>query len=246
MEKMTFADRLNLAMKERGFTQASLAEAVGMSQPSVWKLASGKSKSSRKAVQISNVLGVRPEWLTTGQEPMRDEANLDVLLNTRNTRADMVPTHLKIGVWEDINNQDMDEFVEIPLINVHFSAGPGTCEIIEDESFTLIFRSYSLHKMGVSAINARLVRISGNSMYPSLNDGDIVGINMADTAIKDGKTYAICHDDMLRIKMLTTHPGKIIIRSVNRDEYPDEIMDRQIFLESVKIIGKVFWSAHMW
>ncbi|WP_416041910.1 helix-turn-helix domain-containing protein [Edwardsiella ictaluri] len=73
MNENTFADRLSLAMAEAKMTQASLAEAVGMAQPSVWKLTSGKAKSSRKVVEIAAVLGVQPEWLSAGRGPMRKD-----------------------------------------------------------------------------------------------------------------------------------------------------------------------------
>ncbi|WP_129543392.1 helix-turn-helix domain-containing protein [Serratia sp. 1D1416] len=68
---MSFSERLNYAMKMAGHTQGSLAKAVGMAQSSVWKLVSGQANSSRKTVEIANVLGIRPEWLTTGKGEMR-------------------------------------------------------------------------------------------------------------------------------------------------------------------------------
>ncbi|HEN3293442.1 TPA: XRE family transcriptional regulator [Yersinia enterocolitica] len=69
---MTFAERLNLAMAEGGFTQGSLAKAVGMAQSSVWKLTAGTARGSRKVVDIARVLNVNPEWLSSGDGPMRD------------------------------------------------------------------------------------------------------------------------------------------------------------------------------
>lgn len=67
----TLSERIKLAMDEGGFTQASLAEAAGLSQPSVWKITSGKSKSSTKIVELARALKVRPEWLATGRGEMK-------------------------------------------------------------------------------------------------------------------------------------------------------------------------------
>ena len=50
---MTFSERLEMAMKESGHTQGSLAKAVGMAQSSVWKLVSGGAQGSRKLVDIA-------------------------------------------------------------------------------------------------------------------------------------------------------------------------------------------------
>lgn|GEM_PF-470990 len=71
MNKTTLAQRLKTAMEEGGFTQASLAQAAGISQPSVWKIASGRSQSSVKLFEIAKALGVRPEWLAEGTGEMK-------------------------------------------------------------------------------------------------------------------------------------------------------------------------------
>jgi SOS-response transcriptional repressor LexA len=74
---MTFTERLNRAMHEGGFSQGSLAKAVGMAQSSVWKLTSGTATRTTRLVDIARVLGVRPEWLSDGKEPMREEENTE-------------------------------------------------------------------------------------------------------------------------------------------------------------------------
>lgn len=71
MNKTTLAQRLKMAMDEGGFTQASLAQAAGISQPSVWKIASGRTQESVKLIDIAKALGVRPEWLADGTGDMK-------------------------------------------------------------------------------------------------------------------------------------------------------------------------------
>ncbi|MCK9781190.1 helix-turn-helix domain-containing protein, partial [Proteus columbae] len=49
--KTTIAERLKLAMKTRGnMTQAALAEASGVAQPTIWRLVNGNAKGSSKLV----------------------------------------------------------------------------------------------------------------------------------------------------------------------------------------------------
>lgn len=62
-------DRLKRARKAAGFTQAKIADMVGMSQPSYQQLESGKSTGSVFLTQIAHVLGVDALWLQTGNEP---------------------------------------------------------------------------------------------------------------------------------------------------------------------------------
>ncbi|WP_105651968.1 helix-turn-helix domain-containing protein [Cronobacter dublinensis] len=71
--KTTLSQRLEIAMTAGGFSQASLAEAAGVSQPTVWKIVSGRTQSSTKIVDLAKALGVRPEWLAHGVGSMKSE-----------------------------------------------------------------------------------------------------------------------------------------------------------------------------
>lgn len=71
MEKETIAERLSKAMQLSGHNQASLAEAAGITQPSVWKILNGSIKKPRNILELSLALGVRAEWLSKGELPMR-------------------------------------------------------------------------------------------------------------------------------------------------------------------------------
>lgn len=188
-------------------------------------------------VELANALKVRPEWLSSGVGDMRYPEGPEP--------SNIRESSLKATIWEDMN-RDSEEFVEIPLLNVSLSAGNGSCELEESSDFALVFRRYYLKKMGVPESAAKLVRVSGQSMEPTLNDGDVVGVNTQDTTIRDGKTYAICQSDLLRVKTLIATPTSVIIRSINREEYPDEVLEREDFHKNVRVIGRVFWSSHSW
>ena len=96
----TLAERLKLAMDEGGFTQASLAEAAGVAQPSIWKIVSGRTKSSSRVVEIATALGVRPEWLASGQEPMRPEGVSAGYRPVHVENKDSIPDMFSIAVWD--------------------------------------------------------------------------------------------------------------------------------------------------
>lgn len=71
----TFAERLNAAMSAADISQGQLADKVGISQPAIQKMTSGKTSGSRKMVELAHALGVRPEWLSSGVE-MRIDGNV--------------------------------------------------------------------------------------------------------------------------------------------------------------------------
>lgn len=68
----TLAERLSMAMSLRDITQGELARKVGMSQPAIFKLVNGETKTSRKIVEIALALEVNPSWLQCGKGEMID------------------------------------------------------------------------------------------------------------------------------------------------------------------------------
>lgn len=116
MKKETLADRLNEAMASAGMSQGALAKASGIAQPTIWRLVSGNARGSTKIVEIANALGVRSEWLSTGNGPMRDDGQ-----PPRAAQA---------------KSQDTDAF-RIDVLDLMVSAGPG----IVNQEFVEILRS---------------------------------------------------------------------------------------------------------
>ncbi|MBV8045118.1 helix-turn-helix transcriptional regulator [Pluralibacter sp.] len=232
MNKTTFSERLNQAMQERGMTQGALAEAVGMAQPSVWKLASGGAKGSRKTVQIAQVLGVRPEWLSDGVGPMRSDSK----------ESNIAPESEwgTIEVW-DSKTPLRDDEVEVPFLkDIEFACGDGSYNEEDYNGFKLRFSKSTLRKIGASTDGHGILCFParGNSMEPNIPDGTTVAINTEDKKIVDGKIYAISEDGWKRIKLLyRVGPDTVSVRSYNSVEHQPE--DKP--LEKIEIIGRVFW-----
>lgn len=238
-----FAERLKLACDEAGVRlhgrAVDIKAALKKRGISVTTTAVGKwlnaesSPEGDRIVALSEWLGVRAEWLEYGRGNSRDSAVISLDDDSDDGSA--------------AEPVDDDELVELPLLDVRFSAGDGTYDMIEKAASTFTFRRQFLHEMGVSTSAAKLVKISGSSMEPRLQDGDIVGINTDDTRIREGKTYAIRHGNLLRVKVLIEHPdGGVTIRSLNKDEYGDEHLSYQQRKEQLVVLGRVFWSSSAW
>lgn len=146
-----------------------------------------------------------------------------------------------IEPWDNSSPLHEDD-VELPLFReVELSAGHGMTEVVENHGATLRFSRESLARANVNSAQAACCIVSGDSMEPILPDGSTVGIDTSKTHVTDGKMYAIDYDGMLRVKQLYRISGGYKIRSVNR-EYEDELV-RGEALSSLRVIGKVFWSA---
>ncbi|WP_430442340.1 XRE family transcriptional regulator [Providencia huaxiensis] len=228
---MSIAKRLLEARIKAGMSQADLAEKVGVSQQSIQKIESGQTSAPRRIEDIAKAVNVSAQWLQFGA---RDENGKK--------------TEFEVKEWEDVSHSADTEFVDIPVLDIELSAGSGAnAEVIESEEYTYPFRRDELRKHGVSASNARIVTIVGNSLYPVLNSGDKVAVDISKKDIKDGDLYAIRDGVLLRVKILVYRPdGGIVIRSFNRDEYPDEQLPRNEAAARVHVIGRVFWSSRSW
>ncbi len=236
---MDFSERLNLAMKEGGYTQGSLAKAVGMAQSSVWKLVSGGAKGSRKLVNIARVLGVRPEWLSEGIEPMREDG-------AKPHHPDSTIPHESewgsVDAWDSKTPLHDDE-VEVPFLrDIEFACGDGRLPDEDYNGFKIRFSKATLRRVGANTDGSGVICFpaAGNSMEPVIPDGATVAVDTQNKKIVDGELYAINQGGLKRIKQLYRRPGgKVTIRSFNREENDDE----EALESELEIVGFVFWYS---
>lgn len=92
--------------------------------------------------------------------------------------------------------------------------------------------------------NIFCVVVKGNSMEPVLYDGSIIGVNGKKKDIHDGRMYLINQNGLLRVKILQTRPGELVLKSYNPN-YKDEIHISNQANENLLILGEVFWYSSM-
>lgn len=246
--------RIKQARKFAKLSQKELANKIGITQPSLSELETGKSQSTSYIASIARVCGVDPFWLESGNGQMIANTNNKLITseqkNNYNTNDEdhtdpSLLTHPQmqaISAWDDHTPLDDDE-TEVPFLReVELAAGSGKYAITETNTRTkLRFGKSTLRNRGINPNKIVCVTVKGNSMEPAILDGATVGVNTQDTTIIDGKIYAIAiEDELLRVKLLYRLPnGQLRVRSFNREEYEDEIYD----LKDVRIIGRVFWYS---
>ncbi len=71
MDLDTFAKRLERALLRRGWSAATLAEELKISESFLSQIKLGDRPGTEQMVPMARKLEVRIEWLTTGEEPMR-------------------------------------------------------------------------------------------------------------------------------------------------------------------------------
>lgn len=67
---MDFSERLRVARNHAKLTQVKLGQLSGVTQQTINKLETGKSKSTSAVVAMATACGVRAEWLSREDGPM--------------------------------------------------------------------------------------------------------------------------------------------------------------------------------
>lgn len=133
-----------------------------------------------------------------------------------------------------------DGLLRIRQLQIGASAGPGS--LADDEyAESMGFGPKWLRRLGIDPANLSLIAVDGDSMDPTLGDGDdiMVDHSAASRPLRDG-IYVLRMDDVLLVKRVAMGPsGKLSIRSDN-PQYPDW---DDVSADSVNIIGKVVWTG---
>ncbi|MGF1884085.1 S24 family peptidase [Vibrio splendidus] len=151
------------------------------------------------------------------------------------------PEWLLTGKEDEAHSQPPCIFVPL-LPNVFASGGNGSLnsDFITDET-TIQIPQYAIENRKIQ--NIECIKITGDSMEPTLFDGGIAALDKSETIIRDGKIYIFRHGGAIRVKKLVNTLDGILIKSIN-PEYTDEhIPYNNNFDIDFKIIGRVIWAS---
>lgn len=137
--------------------------------------------------------------------------------------------------------QRAEDYVLIPRLGIGASAGGGALPGDDESPLTaLAFQSTWVRNVASGSPDAlSVISVAGDSMLPTLADGDQILVDTADRErLRDG-IYVLRTDDALLVKRLSVNPAtrRLAIRSDN-DAYPSwDDCDPA----GVHVIGRVVW-----
>lgn len=225
---MFLHERIQQKLKEKNLKQADIARSTGKSTAAVTKWLRGENIPKAENLKaIAKLLEVSDEWLLTGK-------NLTVL-----DSQDLQP----LSEWEETTPIEEDE-IEIPFFqNFSFDCGSGSVgEALKAQSQALRISKATLRDLGIEKENALATGASGDSMKPTIKDGDTIYLDLGRKTIKDGKIFAICHGGLFVAKRLYNLPmGGVRIVSDNTAEYPEVLLTAEERKEQeFEVIGWVW------
>lgn len=148
---------------------------------------------------------------------------------------------------------DGADYAHVPLHDAMLAAGSGCSNASEQVIDQLAFRRDWLKKVGVTASAARLARVQGDSMQPTMWPGDMI---LIDTKRKDPQirqrdthdqrrspVYAMIDNGEARVKRIERPSAELMMLLSDNPDYAPELRQGKD-LEGIKIIGKVVWWGH--
>lgn len=211
------ADRIKAVRKKLGVNQAELGEILGCTDGKIkyWEQGQTDTMKARDALILQNKFGFNQDWLMEGKGEMILETG-ELLLKDINTVRNLLDDNLEIPFFKDINA----------------SAGHG-CTNGECVATNI---TISKDMLPTHAKNIEAIRVSGNSMHPTIEDDDIIFIEKSQENPINGKVYVMLLCDEVYVKRIFIEPkSKEIILSSDNPIFPQLKADCDDF----RIIGKV-------
>ncbi|MER9851207.1 helix-turn-helix domain-containing protein [Mesorhizobium sp. M0106] len=222
MPETTFAQRLEIALD--GEKPGTFAKRSGIGDSTIRKYLQGTIPLVDKAAELASALNVSLDWLAAEKGPMRsgDQPPQYVAFQE---------TGLPLG------------FVPVPKIEIRPSAGAGTLDLYEEsEPDIFAFREEWLRRIGVSPKFARLMVAKGDSMRETINDGDLMIVDVSIREFIDEAIYVLVYGGLVRLKRLQMlRNGLLLLKSDNPRYETEEVP----LAEQPELIigGRVRWAG---
>lgn len=229
-------DTLQSQYPDRPPRPADFARLCDIPDPSLRNYLNGKSiPGGDNLAAIARATGVSVDWLLTG-EGARYRSNNLVSLGSESSNA-----------GQDENDPSNDptrhytkDLVLIPFFDVMASAGGGAFVDEEARQVFPLSRQWIRQRLGVPPGVLNLIRVQGDSMEPTLEDGDDVFVDCSASTVErilEG-IYVLRIDGYLRVKRLERLGHRIAVRSDNPN-YSSEVYDLNTFPLEFTILGRV-------
>jgi len=215
---MSLSERIKAAREKAKIDQGDLAKRLSIAAPTLSKYENGHRVPDADLLEkFVRIVGCDPGWLLTG--------------------IGSEPTGTGTGSLAEARAEYGNEFVYIPQVAGNISAGGG---LVPDNTVELkiAFRKDWIERRG-DPKNMSLIRVSGDSMEPTLQSGDLAlvdhGRNYVDP---QGGIYAISIDHTIMIKRIQVmHPAMRLKVISDNNKYESIETDPDL----LRINGKVIW-----
>ena len=132
--------------------------------------------------------------------------------------------------------------VLVPKLAIGASAGAGASVDGEPVEGEVAFDPKWLRDLGADPRALSIIRVEGDSMAPTLDDGDDILVDGGDAAarLRDG-IYVLRMDDVLMVKRIARAPGQGRVSVISDNPHYRSWDD--LPLSAIQLIGRVVWTG---
>jgi len=250
-EQLADAKRLHEIYKQRVKESREDPSKPALTQTEVGERCEWKSPQSTVSQYMTGKVALNLEALVKLSEALDFEpAQVSPTLAAGIRRA----SHQVLHTTEAANSPlpdgaDEDEldgrYAYVPQYDAKAAAGLGSENPHVEIRSTLAFKREWLKVKGAKADQLIVIYAEGESMWPTINDGDVLLVDRSRIDPADGQVFVLAGTDGAIVKRLVQSSlGQWVLRSDNEDkaEYPDRYHLRSNGNEH-RIIGKVIWRG---
>ncbi|MGB3319263.1 MAG: S24 family peptidase [Sphingopyxis granuli] len=134
------------------------------------------------------------------------------------------------------------DMVLVPKLAIGASAGAGASIDGEPVEGAVAFDPRWLRDLGADPRALSIIRVAGDSMAPTLGDGDDILVDGSDAAtlLRDG-IYVLRMDDALMVKRVARAPGEGRISVISDNPHYRSWDD--LPMTAVQLVGRVVWTG---
>jgi phage repressor protein C with HTH and peptisase S24 domain len=214
-----FAERLAFVISREKSLHA-FSKKASVPDSTIRSYLKGVLPSIDNLVQMAEAADVSVDWLVGGSGPMKVDPN---------------------QVFAPEKSVLPGDFALIPRLDIQAAAGNGLLNHTEDTVGFLAFQTAWLARKGLNPEFARVLTAKGDSMEPTIRDGDVLLVDTSIDSLVDHGIYVLVYAGLLLVKRVSKRlDGSVLIRSDNRDAYDDEIVGASSTPELI-IAGRVMW-----
>ena len=218
MPAVSVGARIERKLQVLGMSQAELARRVGVSQPTINALIRGGNAMSKHLHRIAAELETSPAWLAGETD---NDSPIAVAPSALSALADKFDLEL------------------IPELELGYSMGGGSVfDTYEQRGIVPFSRNWLRPMMRGSFADLFVARGEGDSMQPTMLDGDLVLIDTAQRDIRQqDRIWAVSYGELGMIKRVRRLPnGSYQLLSDNPSVPPIACADEEMY-----VVGRVIW-----
>ena len=214
------SERFTKAIDKKELKNADISKKYGISRQNVNNFLTKQKTMTPKFAEICDGENININWLLTGNGKM--------FLNSE----------------KSVNTSSNSNLVEITYFKDSYAAAGAGAINYDSAPVAMAFDTEFLRvQLGITTFkHIHIINAIGNSMYPTINTGELLFINPfenEDYKIKDKDIYVVNTPNGVLVKRIKIHPIKPIYTLVS-----DNIDDEDIILEgdefeSCNVIGRV-------